>query len=157
MKNKKFGNVAIWTTIFIFISFLFVITVWGGIRPLTVMSGSMEPSIKTGSVAIIETNLTEFKDIKKGDIITFDIGGSLVTHRAVDITKDGVYTKGDANNAKDPWIVTSDMYYGKELFSVPYIGYLIVFIRHHIVVTVLVIAAVLLTAKIIKERRKKDV
>ena len=154
MKNKKCSKVAIWTTICIFISFLFVMTVWGGIRPLTVMSGSMEPSIKTGSVALIETNLTDFNEIEKGDIITFDIGGSLVTHRAVDITEDGVYTKGDANNAKDPWTVTDDNYYGKELFSVPYIGFLIVFIRQHIIVTVLVIAAVFLTAKILKERRK---
>ena len=154
MKNKKCSKVAIWTTICIFISFLFVMTVWGGIRPLTVMSGSMEPSIKTGSVALIETNLTDFNEIEKGDIITFDIGGSLVTHRAVDITEGGIVTKGDANNAKDPWTVTDANYYGKELFSVPYIGYLIVFIRQHIIVTVLVIATVLLTAKILKERRK---
>ena len=154
MKNLKCSKVVIWTTICIFISFLFVMMVWGGLRPLSVMSGSMEQSIKTGSVAIIETNLTDFKDIEEGDIITFDIGGSLVTHRAVDITEDGVYTKGDANNARDPWIVTDDNYYGKELFSVPYIGFLIVFIRQHIIVTVLVIAAVLLTAKILKERRK---
>ena len=154
MKNKKCSKVAIWTTIFIFISFLFVITVWGGLRPLTVMSGSMEPSIKTGSVALIETNLTDFKDIEKGDIITFDIGSSFVTHRAVDVAEGGIVTKGDANNARDPWIVTDDNYYGKELFSVPYIGFLIVFFRQHIIVTVLVIAAVLLTAKILKERRK---
>ena len=153
MKNKKLGKAIIWIAFIIFISFLFV-TVWGGIRPLTVMSGSMEPSIKTGSVALIETNLTDFNKIEKGDIITFDIGGSFVTHRVVDITEDGVYTKGDANNAKDPWIVTDANYYGKELFSVPYIGFLIVFIRQHIIVTVLVIAAVLLTAKILRERRK---
>ena len=156
MKNKKLGKATIWIA-FIFISFLFVMMVWGGLRPLTVVSGSMEPSIKTGSVAIIETNLTDFKDIKEGDIITLDIGGSFVTHRAVDITEDGVYTKGDANNAKDPWIVTNDNYYGKELFSIPYIGFLIVFIRQHIIVTVLVIAAVLMTAKIFKERRVQDV
>ena len=156
MKNKKFSRAAIWTAL-ILISFLFILTVQGGFRPLIVMSGSMEPSIKTGSVAIIETNLTKFKDIKRGDIITFDIGGSLVTHRAVDITDDGIVTKGDANNTKDLWIVTDTNYYGKELFSVPYIGFLIVFIRQHILVTVLVIATVLITAKIIQGRRTKDV
>ena len=155
MKNKKCSKVAIWTTICIFISFLFVMTVWGGIRPLTVMSGSMEPSIKTGSVALIETNLTDFNEIEKGDIITFDIGGSFVTHRVVDITEDGIVTKGDANNARDPWIVTNDNYYGKELFSIPYIGFLIVFIRQHIIVTVLVIAAVLLTVTFFKKGEKK--
>lgn len=64
MKNKKLGKATIWIA-FIFISLLFVMTVWGGLRPLSVMSGSMEPSIKTGSVAIIETNLTDFKDVEK--------------------------------------------------------------------------------------------
>lgn len=156
MKNKKLGKATIWIA-FIFISFLFVMTVWGGIRPLTVMSGSMEPSIKTGSVAIIETNLTDFNEIEKGDIITFDIGGSFVTHRAVDITEDGVYTKGDANNARDLWIVTDDNYYGKQLFSVPIIGYIAVFIRQNILFTILIIAAVLIAAKIFKERRVQDV
>lgn len=154
MKNKKLGKATIWIA-FIFISFLFVM-VWGGIRPLTVLSGSMDPSIKTGSVAIIETNLTDFKNIEKGDIITFDIGGSLVTHRAVDITEDGVYTKGDANNARDPWIVTDTNYYGKELFSVPYIGFLVVFIRQHIIVTVLVIIAICLLAKFLRKEEKNE-
>lgn len=156
MKNKKCSKVAIWTTICIFISFLFFVTVWGGIRPLTVMSGSMEPSIKTGSVAIIETNLTDFKDIEKGDIITFDIGGSFVTHRAVDITEGGIVTKGDANNARDLWIVTDDNYYGKELFSVPYIGYLIVFIRQHIIVTIFAIIAICLLAKFLRKEEKNE-
>lgn len=155
MKSKKISKKK-----YIFISFLVIILIMvlgGGIRPLTVMSGSMEPDIKTGSVAIIETNLTDFNEIKRGDIIAFDIGGSLVTHRAVDITEDGIVTKGDYNNTKDLWIVTDANYYGKELFSVPYIGFLIVFIRQHIIVTILVIAAVLITAKILKERRTKDV
>lgn len=155
MKSKKISKKK-----YIFISFLVIILIMvlgGGIRPLTVMSGSMEPDIKTGSVAIIETNLTDFNEIERGDIIAFDIGGSLVTHRAVDITEDGIVTKGDYNNTKDLWIVTDANYYGKELFSVPYIGFLIVFIRQHIIVTILVIAAVLITAKILKERRTKDV
>lgn len=155
MKSKKISKKK-----YIFISFLVIILIMvlgGGIRPLTVMSGSMEPNIKTGSVAIIETNLTDFNEIERGDIIAFDIGGSLVTHRAVDITEDGIVTKGDYNNTKDLWIVTDANYYGKELFSVPYIGFLIIFIRQHIIVTILVIAAVLITAKILKERRTKDV
>ena len=155
MKSKKISKKK-----YIFISFLVIILIMalgGGIRPLTVMSGSMEPDIKTGSVAIIETNLTDFNEIERGDIIAFDIGGSLVTHRAVDITEDGIVTKGDYNNTKDLWIVTDANYYGKELFSVPYIGFLIIFIRQHIIVTILVIAAVLITAKILKERRTKDV
>lgn len=156
MKNKKLGKATIWIA-FIFISFLFVMTVWGGIRPLTVMSGSMEPGIKTGSVAVISKKITDFKDIGKGDVITFEIGNSLVTHRVVEITEDGIITKGDANNSEDSWIVTEDIFYGKQLFSVPIIGYIAVFIRQNILLTILIITAVLITAKIFKGRRVQDV
>ena len=156
MKNKKCSKVAIWTTIFIFISFLFVMTVWGGLRPLTVMSGSMEPEIKTGSVAVISKKITDFKDIGKGDVITFDIGDSLVTHRVAEITEGGIITKGDANNSEDSWIVTDANYYGKELFSVPYIGFLIVFIRQHIIVTIFAIIAICLLAKFLRKEEKNE-
>ena len=154
MKNKKKSKKAAILAATIFISFLLV-ALLGGIRPLTVMSGSMSPNIKTGSVTFIDTN-TDFEDIKKGDVITFLIGDSFVTHRAVDITADGVITKGDANNKRDVWTVTNDMYYGKALFSIPYLGFLIVFIRQHIIATFIIIAAVFLTAKILKKGEKEN-
>lgn len=158
MKNKKCSKAALQAAVFIFISFLIVFTAWGGgIRLLTVVSGSMEPEIKTGSVAVISKNITDFKDIGKGDVITFEIGDSLVTHRVAEIIEDGIITKGDANNSEDSWVVTKDMYYGKQLFSVPIIGYIAVFIRQNILFTILIIAAVLITAKIFKERRVQDV
>ena len=51
-----------------------------GIRPYVVYSGSMEPEIPTG--AVVFTKEGEFSP-KKGDIITFHNGDTVVTHRVV--------------------------------------------------------------------------
>lgn len=51
-----------------------------GIQPYVVYSGSMEPEIPTG--AVVFTKEGEFSP-KKGDIITFHNGDTVVTHRVV--------------------------------------------------------------------------
>ena len=70
-----------------------------GIRPYVVYSGSMEPEIPTG--AVVFTKEGEFSP-KKGDIITFHNGDTVVTHRVVKKEKDIFITKGDANKTEDP-------------------------------------------------------
>ena len=68
-----------------------------GIRPYVVYSGSMEPEIPTG--AVVFTKEGEFSP-KKGDIITFHNGDTVVTHRVVKKEKDIFITKGDATRQK---------------------------------------------------------
>ena len=68
-----------------------------GIRPYVVYSGSMEPEISTG--AVVFTKEGEFSP-KKGDIITFHNGDTVVTHRVVKKEKDIFITKGDANKTE---------------------------------------------------------
>ena len=104
---------------------------------LTVLSGSMEPAIKTGSVVVIKPSPLDSEhltgqagDYKIGDIITF---GEMTktktptTHRIIDteIISGEVYyiTKGDANNAEDSNKISESKVIGKVLFSVPYAGY----------------------------------
>jgi len=71
----------------------------GNFKVMTVLSGSMEPAIKTGSIVVIKPE----KNYKIGDIITFYSNESSlsITHRIYDakIIKNEVYyiTKGDAN------------------------------------------------------------
>lgn len=100
-----------------------------------VLSGSMEPVLPTGSIAIMQEIPTS--DLRVGDVITFGEPGKpdhLITHRITSITeKDGrrLYeTKGDANRVKDPWQVTlrGDASYrlSKEL---PYVGYAVAWLR----------------------------
>lgn len=92
------------------------------IRPAVVMSGSMEPSIKTGSLILINTT---DKDINEGDIIAFHSGKAEVAHRVVEITPEGYVTKGDANETRDFSTVSANMVIGKIPFWIPALGYVI--------------------------------
>ncbi|MEK5214615.1 signal peptidase I SipW [Psychrobacillus sp. FSL H8-0487] len=102
-----------------------------GYQIKTVLSGSMEPDIQTGS--IIGVKLAEEKNnFKKGDVITFQEEKILITHRITEVVESGdsiLYrTKGDNNNAEDMNPVISDnvvaQYTG---FTVPYVGYFVNF------------------------------
>lgn len=75
-----------------------------GYKPFIVLSGSMEPTINTGDLAISKE--VDTKTLKVGDIISFKIKENIVvTHRIVEITtQDGetaYITKGDNNYEND--------------------------------------------------------
>ena len=79
-----------------------------GYSVFRVMTGSMEPTIRTDSLILVKR--TSLSDLKEGDIITFysrdpSLMGEPNTHRIVRFEeKDGkrlIYTKGDANNVED--------------------------------------------------------
>ncbi len=96
-----------------------------GIVPYVVLSGSMEPTIETGSLCFINKNISIDK-IKEKDIIAFKMNdNTLVTHRAVEITDSGIVTKGDNNEDTDSNVVIKDNFVGKNVFWIPKIGYLV--------------------------------
>ncbi len=98
-----------------------------GLRVYVVMSSSMEPGIKTGSLIITDTMK---KEPAPGRIITFYTGTNRVTHRVVRIEEDGtVITKGDGNPCEDPSPVKPDQIEGTVLFSVPAAGSVILMAR----------------------------
>ena len=67
-----------------------------GFTGAAVLSGSMEPYMKTGDFILVR----EQADYAVGDVVLFHDGGSLVTHRITRRTAAGFVTKGDANNAE---------------------------------------------------------
>lgn len=81
-----------------------------GIKPVIVLSGSMEPTIKTGD--LIFTKEVDTANLKENDVITYLSGESAITHRIVG-TEQGAdgqtayLTKGDYNNANDDTAVTA--------------------------------------------------
>ena len=81
---------------------MFILPLAIGIRPFIVLSGSMEPAIKTGSIVYINTNVYSY-EIEKNDIIAFKLNNQTVTHRVVEVNKNDetFITKGDANKEKD--------------------------------------------------------
>ena len=95
-----------------------------------VQSGSMEPSIKTGSIVISYPQLI----YAPGDVITYSKGvndKNLITHRVEvrnfpeGVDKAPVYkTSGDANEDFDSGEVKHEQVVGKVITTFPYLGYL---------------------------------
>lgn len=101
-----------------------------------VLSGSMEPDIKTGSMIMVKS-VSDTKTFKKNDVITFlEEKDRLVTHRIVDVVdKDSgaLYrTKGDNNDGVDINPVLSENVVAEYTgFTVPYLGYIAAFLQSH--------------------------
>ncbi len=96
-----------------------------GLRPMCVLSGSMEPTYHTGSLIYVKPCAPE--DVQVGDPITFVLNEDLdvVTHRVVSIDAENqhFYTKGDANDAPDGAPVYFKNLIGRPVFTIPYLGY----------------------------------
>lgn len=101
-----------------------------GIRPLVVLSGSMEPHMRYGDLQLIRN--VDPGTLREGDIVTYrSTGDLLISHRIAGISRvDGkIYfdTKGDANNVVDAAPVGVGQIIGKSFLVVPYAGYLSIF------------------------------
>lgn len=104
-----------------------------GLQGYTVLSGSMEPAYRTGSVIFVAK--TDTAQLGVGDVITFYLDGNTVaTHRIVEVVPaDGVSryrTKGDANEEPDNALVDAADVIGTPVFSVPYLGYALTYIQN---------------------------
>lgn len=120
---KKIINVL--TTLIIVVGGIFLVLYLFGIVPYVILSGSMEPTIKTGSLCFINKQV-DVQEIKKKDVIAFKLDdGTLVTHRVDKINKDGIITKGDNNKRVDDGVVTANNYVGKNIFWIPKVGYVV--------------------------------
>ncbi|MGC5614955.1 signal peptidase I [Georgenia sp. Z1491] len=100
--------------------------------PLTILTGSMEPTIPTGSQVVVEEvdGEADARELEVGDVITvmpYPNDPTLVTHRIVERHDSsngvGFVTQGDANGAVDAWDVTATQIRGEVRYHVPYAGY----------------------------------
>ena len=99
------------------------------VKFLIVLSGSMEPTMQVGSLAVIRE--VDPARLTVDDVITYetpDADGVRVTHRVIELAEleDGTpafQTKGDANEAEDGYLVPAENVQGRLLLSVPYVGY----------------------------------
>jgi len=107
-----------------------------GLRMYTVLSGSMEPVYKTGSVIYVKS--VDTAELKEGDIITFMLDQDIiVTHRITEVVPDEknpntlrFRTKGDANDVEDGKLTLDKNVIGVPVFAIPYLGYVTNFIQH---------------------------
>lgn len=136
----------------------------GNVQVKIVSSGSMEPAIHTGSLAIILPQDT----YEMGDIITFgeDTREQIpTTHRIIDSRVESgsliFKTQGDANEDPDAQEVHENEVIGTVIFSIPYLGYIIDFAKKPLGFFLLIIipaSAIILDEiiKIVKELKKKE-
>jgi signal peptidase I len=103
----SFGNVGLLVACTAILA-LVVGPMLGLYRTVTVLSGSMRPTFSPGDMIVVSPE--PMSSLRVGDVITFmtpTAGHPVETHRVVNIVRSGpdpiVQTRGDANNANDPW------------------------------------------------------
>ncbi len=125
-----------------------------GYSSAVVLSDSMKPEF-------VEDDLLFFKKQKSyevGDIIIFNDGWSLTTHRIVEITEDGKFiTKGDANNTNDSGAVAIDDVHGKVIGKVSKVGAVFKFFQTPIGLMLIVVVAfcIIEVPNIVKHAKKE--
>ncbi len=127
-----------------------------------VRSDSMSPVINAGDMVITgPSGVWPLGELAEGDVVTFNQGNSVVTHRIITIEEGVITTKGDANEIPDSHPIHATQIIGVKLLSVPKIGYVNSFIsdRRGWFIAVILPAIILIgwiIKDIIKEAVKED-
>jgi signal peptidase len=118
-------------------------------KSLTVMSGSMEPTIGTGDVIVARQ--TSPMDLRVGDIVTFRDPLNherLITHRVREMHVQGdevvFVTRGDANTGEEHWALPKEGTIGRVAFHVPKLGYFMVWFHSTFGLLLLIVLPTLL-------------
>ena len=119
-----------------------------GAKPVVVLSNSMKPTFETGT--IIYYKRVPQEELKVDDIITYQLGDELVTHRIKRVENGDYITKGDANDIEDGKPVPYSAVQGRVGgLAIPILGYGVTFINNNmwlfIVIVVILLAEFLLS------------
>lgn len=130
-------------------------SLFGGYQSLLVQSGSMEPSIMTGDIIVIQSQ----PDYQINDVVTFKNNSNLVvTHRIIEIQNNEekrYMTKGDANRSEDEDVISKSQIIGKVVFVAPKLGYFVSFTKTlpGLIMLVLIPAIIYILDELLKIRR----
>lgn len=128
-----------------------------GFKAYIITTDSMEPSIKHGDAIL--TKKPKVKDLKEGDIITFDRNNESITHRIIRVEREEnsllYVTKGDNNNVEDKQMVNFDDVEGKKIITFPKLGYIIEAAENQMVILIItLVVLIFLLVRIQAEERK---
>ena len=130
-----------------------------GFKSYIITTSSMEPDIKTGDVVICQK--TDAKDLKEGDVITFNKNGEVITHRIIKIeTNDEInyyITKGDNNTLEDNEKVEENQIKGKMVIKIPKMGNFIKALSNNIFLLIILLVILILSfIKILVSEKRDD-
>ncbi|WFO74774.1 signal peptidase I [Desulfurococcaceae archaeon MEX13E-LK6-19] len=121
-KISKFVNIV--NKILLIGAIIFMVGFFVGYRAIVVASNSMQPTLSRGDIVVININDL---DANKGDVIVFIVGNKMIIHRVIaSYQRNGeqmYITQGDANDAPDPWVLKKENIVGKQVFTIPHMGY----------------------------------
>lgn len=113
-----------------------------GAKPVVVLSGSMRPTLEVGT--IIYYKHVPQEELQKDDIITYQLGNELVTHRIKRIENGNYITQGDANNVEDSKPVPYASVQGRVGgLAIPILGYGVQFINSNMWLFIVIVAILL--------------
>lgn len=101
-----------------------------GCRQYAVVSASMVPAIPVGSCVFVYA--VPFDGIREQSVITYCLGNGIpVTHRVIarNALRQTFVTKGDANEQPDASEIPYGQVIGKVIFSIPCLGYALIFLQ----------------------------
>lgn len=122
-----------------------------GVGMSVVLSGSMEPELSVDDLIVVK----EHEQYGVNDVVVFLSQGSLVVHRIIEITEDGIITKGDANNTPDDPI-SPESIKGKVVYALPFVGKAVNFIKSPIGIIVVLSLAIFLMELSFRREKQKD-
>lgn len=124
------------------------------LKPAIVMSGSMEPSIHTGSFVLVDKKDT---DVEIGDVIAYKNQDMEVLHRVTQVTDEGYITKGDNNKNEDFYVIPASNVIGTLKIAIPKLGYVMEWISsmQGIIIIVCICACLILLGQMTKEERRR--
>lgn len=111
-----------------------VFTLLSGGTIVTVLSGSMEPTYRAGSLLFVRP--VDAESLQSGDVIAYMVADRvMVTHRIVEVLQGengaapSFRTQGDANSVPDELPVRVENVVGKPVLSVPSAGYVVNYVQ----------------------------
>lgn len=133
-----------------------------GLHIYTVVSGSMEPAIPTGSLVYVRETSPE--QVGAEEVIAFygaRDSASIITHRVVEnrVVMGEFITKGDANQTEDMNPIPYENFIGSVVYSIPALGRAAELLTSHdgkLVAGAVIVAALLLQGlAVLTERKEK--
>lgn len=111
-----------------------------------ISTGSMKDTLNVYDVVLVKIT----NEVDKNDIITYQYGDEMITHRIVEINDNEIVTKGDANNTEDKRITKEDVV-GKVVSVYPKAGIWVKIFSEPKILVSLCITLVLIGKSITKE------